>query len=474
MSTQLSIIILYLAVTIVIGILARKRSSSSKSFHGAGLGVIMCVAISTGEWLGGTSTTGIAEYGYNYGVSGAWFTIANGIGIIVFALFFARLYRSLETLTVPGIIERYINVNARIISSILLTFIMIVVGTAQIIAAGSLGVTVLGMNYITSVLLFGLGFIVYTLAGGMVAIGYTSILHLITMYGGVILTLLLVNNDIGGIGVMKKVLPATPFFHWIGIGKTQVSSWIIASVLGACTAQASIQPILAAKDVNVAQKSSLITAFFVAPFGVLTALLGIAARIKFPNLPDAKLALPTLMMNLNPLAGGIILASVLAAILSTISPVILGAGTMITKDIYQRILRPKATERQLLIVSKVITGLAGVICIGLAILFYKSTMILDLMYFAYTLRGALFIILFLGIYWRRTSPIGAIGAMIATSLVGFFWVSYKAEFGYFPIHANFTQTYAAIITALFCTIVLSLICPDKVGNPNSIAGGKEN
>src|SRR5690606_3715977 len=104
--------------------------------------------------------------------------------------------------------------------------------------------------------------------------------------------------------------------------------WIIASILGACTAQAGIQPILAARDVNVAKKSAVITALVVAPFGILTALLGMAARVSFPDIENAKLALPTLMMNLQPVAGGIVLASIMAAILSTISPIILASGTM--------------------------------------------------------------------------------------------------------------------------------------------------
>ena len=52
---QLAIILVYFALTIGIGVYATKKSDSSASFHGAGLGVMMCVAAGTGEWLGGTS-----------------------------------------------------------------------------------------------------------------------------------------------------------------------------------------------------------------------------------------------------------------------------------------------------------------------------------------------------------------------------------------------------------------------------------
>ncbi|MGI6778097.1 MAG: sodium:solute symporter family protein [Acetivibrionales bacterium] len=461
MSIQLAVILAYLCLIILIGLYAKKKSTSSSAFHGVGLGVIMCVAAGTGEWLGGTSTTGVSEYGFLFGISGAWYTIANGIGVIFLAIFFAKLYRSLETVTVPGIIEKYIGVKARIISSILLTFVMIAVGTAQIIAAGTLGVAVLGLDYTISVVVLGIGFIVYTLSGGMVAVGYTNIIHLIAMYGGIIFAIVLIGADIGGFDSLRASLPAQPYFTMGGIGFSKVSSWIIASVLGACTAQAGIQPILAARDVKVARKSAFITALVVAPFGIFTALLGMAARVKYPWLADAKLALPTIMMDLHPAAGGIVIASILAAILSTVSPIILASGTMITKDIYQRVIKPEASDKQVLFISRLTTGLSGLVCILLALFMYGSTKVLDLVYFAYSLRGALFVVLLLGIYWKRTSQKAAVWAMLMTAAIGLFWVAFKGMFGYYPISPFLTETYASIITAFISLVVLSIVFPKK-------------
>jgi SSS family solute:Na+ symporter len=461
MSIQLLIILAYFAVTIAIGTYAKKKSTSSDAFHGAGLGVLMCVAAGTGEWLGGTSTTGVSEYGYSFGLSGAWYTISNGIGIMFLAIFFAKLYRSLDTVTVPGIVEKFLGKNARTVSSILLIFVMIAVGASQVIAAGTLGVTLLGLDYNLSVIILGIGFIIYTLAGGMTAVGYTNVMHLVAMYGGVILALVLVGKDIGGLQALQTALPVNPFFTWLGIGVPKVSSWIIASILGACTAQAGIQPILAARDVDVAKKSAVLTALAVAPFGVFTALLGMAARVKYPDLGNAKLALPTLMMGLTPLGGGIVLASIMAAILSTVSPIILASGTMFTKDLYQGIIKPNADDKSVLFVSRVSTGLAGVLCIILAIFMYGSARILDMVYFAYTIRGSLFVVLLLAIYWKGTSSKGAIWAMITTGAVGLFWVGYKAVFGSYPIHPSITETYAAVAVALVSTIVYSLIFKKK-------------
>ncbi len=124
--------------------------------------------------------------------------------------------------------------------------------------------------------MLGIGFILYTLAGGMTAVGYTNIMHLCAMYGGVfcchVCYLKGWRLSAGPSAIARQL------FQFYDNRYTQSLIMLIASILGACTAQAGIQPILAAKDVHVAKKSAIITACVVAPFGIFTALLGMAAK----------------------------------------------------------------------------------------------------------------------------------------------------------------------------------------------------
>ena len=471
MPVQILIVILYFVITVLLGLLSRKKAKTSTAFHGAGLGVLMCVCASTGEWLGGTSTTGVSEYGFTYGISGSWYTIANGIGVMFLAILFAKLYRSLETVTVPGIIGKFIGARARTVSSILLTFVMLAVGISQMIAAGSLGVSLLGIDYTTGVIGFAVVFIAYTLTGGMQAVIYTNIMHLVVMYGGILLATVLSLGKVGGFAQVTNNLPSS-YFSMTAIGFPKISSWVIASLLGACTAQAGIQPILAAKDVGVAKRASVITALVVAPFGIGTAFLGMIAKVMSDKgllldiagnvVADGKLALPTLMMQLPPFAGGLVLASILAAILSTVSPIILASGTMLTKDIYQSVLFPNASDKQVLFVSRLTTAVSGVICALFAIIISKANIkVLDIVYFAYSLRGALFVMVLLAIYWKRLSQKGAIYGMVATIIVSFSWVIYNSVYGQFPIHPAFSETYAAVITSFVFTVAFSRIFPKE-------------
>ena len=153
------------------------------------------------------------------------------------------------------------------------------------------------------------------------------------------------------------------------------------------------------------------------------------------------------------------MAALLAAVLSTASPIFLACGTLFTRDIYVR-LRSGAEygeDARTLRITRAATCAFGLLCIGGALLFHDSQRLLDIVYFAYSIRGSLFIILLLGMYWRKTSPRAANLAMLATSLVGLFWVVYKSAAGHYPIHPAFSETYAAMITALVFTVLGSFV-----------------
>ena len=481
MSVQLIIILLYFAATVVIGLLSSRRTRSADSFTGTSLSVFAIVCASAGEWLGGTATTGVSEYGFTYGISGAWYTIANGIGVMFLALCFAKLFRSLNTGTVPGIIEKFFGVRARAVSSIALTIVMLAVGLSQMIAAGKLGQSLIGIDFKLSCCVFAAIFIVYTLAGGMNAVASTNIMHLFIMYFGVILGGVLALSMAGGwsgftsgIAALDATNQGGGFLNMFSIGPSKVSSWIIASLLGACTAQAGLQPVLSARNTAEARKSCVITALVAAPFGLFTAFLGMAARVMSENgalldtagnvVTEGKLALPTLMMDMSPVAGGIILASILAAVLSTVSPIILAAGTMVTRDLYQRLINPHASDKRVLAVSRITTALSGLVCCIGAILLVDASAILDLVYAAYSLRGAIFVVVLLGIWWRRASEKGACIAIVLTAVVAVGWVAWELIFGAYPIVIGsfaVSETYAAVAAALVSTVVFSLAFPDK-------------
>ena len=472
MSIQYMIIMCYFILTLLIGLMTSK-GTSNKEFHGARLGVAAIVCASAGEWLGGTATTGVSEYGFIYGISGAWYTIANGLGVLFLALFFAKIYRSIGRMTIPGIIEHVFGKRAQIVSSILLVIVMLAVGMSQIIAAGKFGQALLGLDFTVSAIVFTCIFVLYTLAGGMKAVSSTNTMHLFVMYFGILTAVIILIVRLGGWSAFTGAISlidsqeGTRHLSMTAIGFPKVSSWVIASLLGACTAQAGIQPVLASKDIPTARKACIYTALVTAPFGLLTALIGIVGKVMSSQgtlvdltgnvVTDGKLALTSVMMTLPPVVGGLVLAAELAAILSTASPIILAAGTMLTKDLYQAKINTHANEKDLLRVSRVTTACSGVICCVGAIALVNNNNVLDIVYSAYSLRGALFVVLIYGFLWKKANAKAASISMICTGVVSVFWVLYKIITGAYLIAPWFTETYAAVACAAISMLVLSLV-----------------
>ncbi len=450
------IVMLYVISTIIIGYMSNKKNKTVTEFHGSNLGTWMCVAVGAGEWMGGTSTIGVSEYGYNWGISGAWYTIANGIGIMVCALFFSRLYRRMNTYTIPGIIGHFIGKGARLVSSVILICVMMAVGISQMIAVGTIGNVLFGFDMTVSIIVLGSIVIIYTIYGGMIAVGHTNTLHLIVMYVGMVIAVCVFNKSVCGVEQLVRTLPQS-YFSFSSIGMPKINSWVIASALGACTAQAGIQPILVAKNEKVALRSSVIIACIVAPFGLLTAYMGMIAKVRFPTLASAKLALPMLMLNLPEWVSGMILAAVIAAILSTASPIFLSCGTLFVKDIL--LMRVHKMEKSELIVSKIVTAISGVICMIGAVALIDCSVVLDIVYFAYSLRGSLFVVLLFGILSKRgkVREQSAILSMIISSIVGLGWVVSKSITGRYPLGESFSEVYATIFAAIISMCVFKII-----------------
>jgi len=250
-----------------------------------------------------------------------------------------------------------------------------------------------------------------------------------------------------------------------GVGASKVTSWIVASVLSAGAAQASIQPVLAAKDPKVAKKACLLSVLVVAPFGLFTCMLGMSARVMSETgvlapIEDAKLAYTTLIMHFPPVVGGIILASILAAVLSTVSPIILAAATMFTKDIYQRSIKPEATDKEITRNARIGTAISGALCCLLAIALVNSSAVLDLVYAAYTLRGVLFIVILFGMYWKRTSERGVCMGVIVTFLCCIAWVGVKIATGRYPLYIGsfaISETYLGVVLACVTIMLFSAL-----------------
>ena len=174
------------------------------------------------------------------------------------------------------------------------------------------------------------------------------------------------------------------------------------------------------------------------------------------------------MQNMPTWLAGLVTAAMMAAILSTASPILLACGTLFTKDIYPLF---KKNHKNDLMVSRIVTAVSGIICVTFAIAIFNNKAVLDVVYFAYSLRGSLFVILLFGIYSkkRKLREVPVIISMVLTVFVALFWVIYKTVAGAYPISPAFSDTYAAVATALISMIVITILSKKEKKNENEKA-----
>jgi SSS family solute:Na+ symporter len=231
-------------------------------------------------------------------------------------------------------------------------------------------------------------------------------------------------------------------------------SLLLGGILGGMAGQASIQPIFAARNPGVAKRAAIVSALIIAPFGVIVGLLGLVARSGAYLDPfavsDARMVLPALFTSpgfIHPALGGMALAGILAAILSTVGPVNFAVVTIATKDIYQGIFNRAALDRQVLRTARRLVVLINAVTIPLALCLRSE--ILDAAYVSYAIRAIGAIVILLGIYARGWVDEWSVRFAFAGGTIAVLICLAAGRLGWFEID----KTYGAlIITIVFLVI----------------------
>ncbi|MGD8897363.1 MAG: hypothetical protein PVJ73_15115, partial [Acidobacteriota bacterium] len=158
-----------------------------------------------------------------------------------------------------------------------------------------------------------------------------------------------------------------------------------------------------ARTASAASRAALGNAAALALFAFVPAILGMAMRSADPGLSNAELALPRLTMDvLPPWLGGLGLAALFAAELSSADAILFMLSTSLSRDLYQSVLRPGATDAQLLRVGRAAAVGGGVLALVLAMILPSVVAALKLFYGIMT--AALFVPLLVGLFSTRPGP----------------------------------------------------------------------
>ncbi|MDY6028738.1 MAG: sodium:solute symporter family protein [Acidaminococcaceae bacterium] len=372
MSTALIILILYIVSLFGISWYAKKRSEGNNEDYalaGRKLSApLICVTI-IGLAVGGASTVGVSEHAFRVGLSAGWYTIAWALGALAMGIFMAKKYREQNITTITELIERHHGPGAVVLGVFCQIVIQLVIISLQYIAGGSILHAILPeiFDFKTGMIVSAVTFIGITFIGGMWSASLSNVLNIVLIYVGILAATFVQFRKIGSMETLAASLPTNvPWFSFTeGVGLVTIASWCVTLITVNLSLQSILQISLGAKDAATAKKGFIWGGILMLPVGVLAAFLGIVAKAMYPN-AHAALALPQVIVGLQPLLAGITLAALWAADVSTACNLLLSAGTLFSSDIYKRFINPECSDKKQLTVTRLCVVISGILTLGLA------------------------------------------------------------------------------------------------------------
>lgn len=425
MSVSLAVLILYIIALFAISWYAKKRSEGSNENYalaGRRLSAPLIGVTIIGLAVGGASTIGVSEHAFRVGLSAGWYTIAWAIGAIVMGLFMAKKYREQNITTISELIERHHGKNAVILGVFCQIVIQLVIISLQYIAGGSILHAIMPdiFDFKTGMLISAITFIGITFIGGMWSASLSNVLNIVLIYAGILIATVVQFQKIGSMDGLAASLPANvPWFSFIdGVGAATITSWVVTLITVNLSLQSILQISLGAKDAATAKKGFVWGGIIMIPVGVLAAFLGICAKAMYPD-AQAALALPQVIVGLQPLLAGVTLAALWAADVSTACNLLLSAGTLFSSDIYKRFINPECSESRQLLMTRLCVMISGIMTLGLAM---SVSSILGTIMIGLSLTAAFSVIVIISLFFPRyTSKAAGFWTLLAGFVMLVLW-----------------------------------------------------
>jgi len=423
---DLGIVAVYFVVVLAIGfwVAARTKTGDDLFLAGRSLGWWAIGFSLFASNISSTTLIGLAGAAYQSGISVSNYEWMAALILVFFAIYYIPVYVRGRIATVPEFLELRFDRRSRAYFSALTILTNVVVDTAGSLFAGAMVLLTFfpEIDLYTTCAALALVAGLYTAAGGLAAVVYTDVIQaIVLLVGSSIVAWILfgkVDHNWARVvaatppGMLSVIRPLDdPNLPWLG-------TLIGVPVLGFyfwCTNQFIVQRVLGARGVDHARWGALFGGVLKLPVLFIMVLPGTMARLVFPNLERGDMVFPTLITHmLPPGATGLVLAGLIAAIMSSIDSTLNSASTLVTLDfILPR--RPDMTPKQ--------TARVGRIAI-VAIMIFAALWAPQIAHFeglfnylqamlSYIVPpvAALFIV---GMFWSRATP----GAGFYTMLVG--------------------------------------------------------
>lgn len=385
---QYLIILAYFAFIVTKGLRRSREIKTTDDFLVAGRRtgwfVLMCTMGAT--VLGGGASIGAIGRTYEWGIlmlviSTGWY-----LHFIISGLFVAPYFRKAKLYTVAGYFGHRYGEKSRFLAFLLSLFFSVGILGAQMVAFGKIITTMIpDFSYLAAVLIGGGIVILYSTAGGLLAVIHTDVYQFIILIAGFFITVMLCAPDIiQSSGTISQTVPASFFQIEGGKGWLFLITTFLAFFLGETFAPGYATRYCIGKNVKETKKGIVGSGIFLAfTFPVILFFIALYARLHFPNI-DPEMALPRTIIQLNnPVIGGIIIAALMCAVMSSADSILNSATAIFVKDLYEKYLsNSKVIQKRGLIIARFSSVALGLLGISMAIVLPN---VIDLLLLTYNL-----------------------------------------------------------------------------------------
>lgn len=413
--------------------------------------------------ISSSSLIGMAASGYETGFSVFSYEWMAAVVLVIFAIFFLPFYLRSKIYTLPEFLEKRYDARSRYYFSALTILTNIGVDTAATLYAGALVVQLIfpSVELWPSILILALVSGLYTIAGGLKAVVYTDAIQAVLLIVGSALLTLLAFIKIGSWEAVKAVTPAQhfhiiqphndAFLPWPGL----FSGVFLLGFYFWATNQFIVQRALGAKNLRQGQWGSIFAGFLKVSTPLLIMIApGLMARVLYPDIEKANYVFPMLMFDLLPKGLlGLVLAGLIAAMMSSIDSALNSASTLVTMDFIKK-LRPQTTSVQLMWSGRAATFVFMLAAAAWAPQIDKFPTLWQYLQSALSyIVPPIVALFFLGIFWKRANGHGALAGIAVGVFAAVFFLVFSDSEWMPAIHFLYV---AAIIFGLSCLAVFAV------------------
>lgn len=452
--------VVYLLGMLALGFIAYRLTSNLSDYIlggrslGPGVAALSAGASDMSGWL----LLGLPGAVYLSGLSELWI----GVGLVAGAFLnwrfvAARLRRATaeanDALTIPDFLEHRFGDRSRALRTISATVILVFFTlyiSAGLVGGGLLFQSTFGMDYTTALIVGAIVIVSYTFLGGFLAVSWTDFVQGILMFFTLLLVPMFVIVLVGGWGEASAQIQSTDPGHsavlsgMTFLGMISLLAWGLG-YFGQPHILARFMAIRSEEDVPRATLIGMSWMILALVGAIGTGYMGVAYFADSPIEAHETVLIELIQAIFNPWIAGILMAAILAAIMSTIDSQLLVSSSALANDFYKGLIRADASQTELVWVSRGTVIAVSVVALLLAL--DPEAGVLDLVAYAWGGFGAAFgPVIILSLYWPRMNRNGALAGMIVGAVTVIVWKQLSGGlFDVYEIVPGFILATAAVV-----------------------------